>query len=458
MNLQKRIFWLNMGMLVISLLAMLGISIYVANNIYQNQGAWQSTSQKTAISQTALEGFSGTDFTRLAEELAATGAQLHVMEGDWVVYSNLQEEEADLLSVQISATTHTTYVDEGIVISREIVQSGVPYQLYVFLEDDEEEHEAEEYRAFLLQIVVIGGSGIFLIVGLNLLFTRRILRAILLPLDELRKGVERIQRGDYQTPLTYQGDREFEELTQGFNQMQETLLEAEETTRQYERNRTQLVADISHDLRTPLTSIKGYAKGILDGVANTEDKQRRYLETIYQKSKVMDQLLEKLFVFSKLETDKLPFDLVRMDLRDLLSVYAREKEGELGEQGIFFQLELPQSLPVEIDQVQFRRILDNLVDNARKYAGVRPLLLTMTGAVVQDEVVWTFADNGQGIEESQLQTIFDEFYRVDQTRQINGHGLGLSIIRNIMRRLGGRVQATNDAGLQFTFFLPRKEK
>uniref|UniRef100_UPI0037042110 histidine kinase dimerization/phospho-acceptor domain-containing protein n=2 Tax=Streptococcus TaxID=1301 RepID=UPI0037042110 len=138
----------------------------------------------------------------------------------------------------------------------------------------------------------------------------------------------RISRGNYQEPIDYQGDREFEALTKGFNNMQESLAIAEQQTTLYEKNRTQMVADISHDLRTPLTSIKGYAKGVLDGVANTDEMRERYLQTIYQKSLAMEQLLEKLLLFSNLDTDQMPFDFQIVDLQEILTTYLTEKQVE----------------------------------------------------------------------------------------------------------------------------------
>ncbi|MGT2742609.1 HAMP domain-containing sensor histidine kinase [Streptococcus plurextorum] len=459
MNLQKRIFRLNIVMLALSLVAMLGISVFVANNMYQNRGNWQSISQATEISQKALENFRGTNFVELADQLSSSDARLYVAENGQLVYSNLDDDTDDVTSVSISQEAHMSYVDEEIIISRELTaDNNRTYQLYVVIDNDEERRDGEEFQSFLIQLATIGGIGIILILCFNWFFTRRILQVIMHPLEELHGGVDRIQEGNYQLPLIYQGDREFEELIAGFNQMQQSLRESQQQNRLYEQNRRQMVADISHDLRTPLTSIKGYAKGILDGVAKTEAKQKDYLTIIYQKSIVMEKLLEKLFVFSQLETDRIPFDFQIVNLSQLLEAYASEKLAELSEKGIHFKLNLPDSLWTEVDLVQFRRILDNLVDNAQKYAGVNPLVLSFTGAVKENNIIWTFSDNGRGVPEEQLPDIFNEFYRVDDTRQkTEGHGLGLSIIKNITTRFGGTVTVENKDGLHFTFVLPRKE-
>lgn len=458
MNLQKRIFRLNMMMLVLSLIAMLGVSVYVVNSIYRNQGTWQTTSQKTAASQQSLEKFTGTDFASLADALSLNGAQLYVESNGEILFSNLTDDADELSEVTVSSTTRTSYADGEVVISRKIAANGQIYYLYAILEDLEEQQDSQDFQAFLLQLFLVGGAGIVIIVVLNFFFTRRLLGVVMRPLDELHSGVDRIQQGDYTVPLTYQGDKEFEELTKGFNQMQTSLLDAREKNRLYEQNRTQMVADISHDLRTPLTSIKGYAKGILDGIANTEEKRNQYLTVIYQKSQVMEKLLEKLFAFSQLQTDKMPFDKVKLDLTPFLQEYVREKAAELVDEGVQLQLDLSEHLPVEIDPTQFRRILDNLVDNARKYAAVRPLKISLAGHLEEQEVVWTFMDNGKGLEKNKLSLIFEEFYREDDTRQqVEGHGLGLAIVKNIIERLGGRVSVEATPGLRFTFNLPRKD-
>ncbi len=460
MNLQKRIFRLNVVMLVISLLVMIGVSIYVGNNIYIHENATSSSKNLVTI-QSKISDFEGDDFSSLADDLSEAGAKLYVTSDNREVYSNLTEDEDDIEDYtrgSVTASTDVSYVEDAVVIRREVSVSGETYELYAILDDDEEAAERNEFQTFLVQMLVIGGTAVILIVALNAVFTRRTLSYILKPLNELQAGVQRIQLGDYQTDIDYQGDQEFEQLTDGFNQMQHSLLETMEENRRYEQNRTQMVADISHDLRTPLTSIKGYTKGILDGVANTDDKRQQYLSVIYQKSVLMEDLLEKLFVFSQLETDKLPFSYQEIDLSTFFQDYVVEKELELAGQEIDFQLTIEKSLPVRVDAVQLTRVLDNLIDNAKKYVTARPLKLELIAKHQGDQVMWTFKDNGPGVQEENLANLFDEFYREDQARQIDGHGLGLAIIKSIVTEMGGTVEAANQDGLTFTFTLPMSRK
>lgn len=459
MNLQKRIFRLNMVMLIISMLAILGVSIYVANSIYQNRANMQSTSQRTATSQSSIEQFTGTDFASLASQLAMNGAQLHVEEAGQVLYSNIEEDIEDLAGVTVSKTAHVSYVDGEVVISRLLVQEGKYYQLYALFEDSDSQSGFSEFQSFLSQLLLVGGIGMVLVTLVNFLFTRRMLAVILRPLNQLHAAVERISRGNYQEPIDYQGDREFEALTKGFNNMQESLAIAEQQTTLYEKNRTQMVADISHDLRTPLTSIKGYAKGVLDGVANTDEMRERYLQTIYQKSLAMEQLLEKLLLFSNLDTDQMPFDFQIVDLQEILITYLTEKQVEFTDGQVQFIVDLVPQTPVKVDIVQFKRVLDNLLENARKYAKVDNLVITLTSRVKGEKLELLFADNGRGVSEQAKDRLFEAFYREDQARQgADGHGLGLAIVKDIIERLGGSIRVDNCDGLVFTILLPLEKE
>ena len=221
------------------------------------------------------------------------------------------------------------------------------------------------------------------------------------------------------------------------------------------------MSGISHDLRTPLTSVKGYLKGMRDGVANTPEKREQYLEVAYRKSCEMERLLQRLFYFSKLETGNLPLFLSDADLWDFVAQFVREARQELAPSGGQVALRgVPAPHPVRIDPEQLLRVLNNLKDNAVRYSGASPLVLTLTVWRQRDRECIRFADNGQGVPEDQLPHLFEQFWRGDQARSSRGgegSGLGLYIVKHIVEAHGGTIQARNDHGLVFEIALPCAE-
>lgn len=451
MHLQKRIFRLNMLFLVFSLVTMLGVTLFVIDDLSAERRDRVPMGHRILAAEEALDSFTGEDVATLARKLSASQIQLHATRDGKVVYSNVEDPE-DIVAIQVSPAVNITRMEDEVYISRLHQSRGQDYVLYAVV--DQVDEEDRDWEDLLLRTLLIGASTIVFLLGLNLFFTRRLLAIILAPLKELAAAIERITAGNYVQAIDYQGDKEFTHLTEGVNQMQTRLLANQKEKAVYEERRTQMVAAISHDLRTPLTSIKGYSKGILDGVADTADKQRHYLEVIYQKTQLMDGLLDTLFAFSQLERDKWPLHLQQMDLAQVLSNYVEEKQVELTGQAIEFEAELTEPLPVKLDKLHFRRILDNLLDNSRKYAGVTPLVIKLTAGVKGNHVYWSFGNNGQEVAEDKLPYLFDEFYRVDEARQLDGHGLGLAIVKQVMEGHGGQVWVENQAGLVFHFSLP----
>ena len=205
-------------------------------------------------------------------------------------------------------------------------------------------------------------------------------------------------------------------------------------------------------------SVKGYIKGMRDGVANTPEKQERYLDIAYRKSCDMERLLQRLLYFSRLETGNLPMFPVEDDLGAFAGRFAREAGEELaasGGQVNFHPAEEP--LPVRLDQEQLLRVLNNLKENAQRYAGAEPLVLDISVKREGERACLRFADNGQGVPEDQLPHLFQQFWRGDQARRSQGgegSGLGLYIVKYVVEAHGGTVTAENDGGLAFTISLP----
>lgn len=286
------------------------------------------------------------------------------------------------------------------------------------------------------------------LVIVSAVFTRGLIRHVKEPLNVLGQGIRRIGERDLTTPVEYYGDREFEEVCEAFNQMQAHILKEQEKNRRYEKARTDMIAGISHDLRTPLTAVRGTIKGLLDGVVSSPEQQKRFLRVAYVRTGDMERLLGQLFVLSRLETGNLSLNLYRIGLAAFLEQYAAEK-GEFLQPG---EEELTVRLPgkeihVNADPEQLHRILDNLFENSRKYAGRRPLLMELFLSRGEGGAEVIFSDNGDGVLPEQLPYVFDEFYRGDESRnKKSGNGLGLYIVKYLAEAMGGRVWAESKDG------------
>ena len=309
-----------------------------------------------------------------------------------------------------------------------------------------------------LSLFLSGGAAIVVILLLNTLFTRYQLKKLLQPVDALARAARRIEAGNFTQAIDYQGRDEFAPVCDAFNRMQEHLLAEQEKSAAYERARTDLVAGISHDLRTPLTSVKGYIKGLRDGVAQTPERQRQYLEVAYRKACDMDVLLQRLFYFSRMETGNLPLFREEADLGEFVARFAAETRPELEQAGGEITLELsPGPHPASFDPEQMCRVLTNLKDNALRYSGADRPVLSLAVERQGERTRIRFADNGQGVPETDLPRLFDQFWRADQARSSRngeGSGLGLYIARYIVEAHGGTIAARNENGLVFEISLP----
>ena len=266
---------------------------------------------------------------------------------------------------------------------------------------------------------------------------------IMKPLDLLEQGAQRIQNNDYSVPISYRGDKEFEQVCTAFNAMQQHLSEEKEKNARYEKARQEMIAGISHDLRSPLTAVRGSVKAILDGVVSDPEQEKKFLEAAYRRSGDMDVLLSELFYFSKLETGGIPVRMQNLDLNDYLYNYFHAKQDLPEYSEIAFVLDLPdEKMPaVQADPEALQRILDNLLSNSRKYGG-EPLRIFVSLERKDGAQKITVQDNGAGVPPEKLSRIFDEFYRADESRsRREGSGLGLYIVKYLGEAMKGTVSA-----------------
>lgn len=338
---------------------------------------------------------------------------------------------------------------------------------------------------------------------LIILFTAAILilwiyRGIVRPLQVLRKATHRMQEGDWDFSIQTKSKDEIGMLCQDFEEMRIHLKESNEMRLKYEEEMRELVSNISHDLKTPLTAIEGYSEGLLDGVAKSLEKQEKYIRIIHTKAREMARLVDELSESSKIENGIVPYNFQHVNVGKYFDDCVEDLKIDLNVQGIKlnYENEVPAEVRVEMDPEQIRRVINNVVGNSVKYfqkdnssIGIRlqdeelmpknidyeqeekeekskQKTFTKDGKDQESHVVSQMIrveiwDNGQGISEESLPHIFDRFYRADESRHSStgGSGLGLAIARKIINDHGGRIWATSKEGEgTHIFFTLCKEK
>ena len=288
-----------------------------------------------------------------------------------------------------------------------------------------------------------------------------IYRSIAVPLVKLRKATRNIKEGNLDFVLEVEGNDEFSQLCQDFEEMRKRLKESTEEKILMDKENKELISNISHDLKTPITAVKGYVEGIMDGVADTPEKMDRYVRTIYNKTNEMYHLINELTFYSKIDTNRIPYTFSKLNVEDYFSDCAEELGLEMETRGIelVYANYVEKDVQVIADGEQIRRVIHNIVSNAIKYMekprGIIQIRVKDVGDFIQVEI----EDNGKGIAAKDLPYIFDRFYRTDVSRNSSkgGSGIGLSIVKKIMEDHGGKVWATSRLGIgTIMYFVLRK--
>ena len=288
-----------------------------------------------------------------------------------------------------------------------------------------------------------------------------IYRSIATPLVKLKKATQNIKEGNLDFVLEVEGDDEFSELCRDFEEMRKRLKESAEEKVLMDKENKELISNISHDLKTPITAVKGYVEGIMDGVADTPEKMDHYVKTIYNKTNEMDHLINELTFYSKIDTNRIPYTFSKLNVEDYFSDCAEEVGLELETRGIelVYANYVESGVQVIADGEQIRRVIHNIISNAIKYMdkpkGIIQIRVKDVGDFIQVEI----EDNGKGIAAKDLPSIFDRFYRTDVSRNSSkgGSGIGLSIVKKILEDHGGKVWATSRLGIgTIMYFVLRK--
>lgn len=302
--------------------------------------------------------------------------------------------------------------------------------------DESVEHATKGtlFAIFLAFFLLLAGTIFFL--------TRFVLRYILQALKLLQTGSDQVRQGNLTYRLTYGHDDEVKPVVDTFNIMTEELEQSlQERTRQ-EENRKELIASMSHDIRTPLTAIRAYIEGLADNIADTPERRRHYIEVIQKKTEDMNRMIDQLFLFSKIDLGEKALPLQSLELNEVISdIIEENKEGWQYRQALVVWTPSPEALPLLGNRELWQRIITNLVTNSIKYKTEEYVHIGIRSWKQENMVCLEVADDGPGVPEEALMRLAEPFYRTDKARSRtgDGSGLGLSIVARGVQLMKGIV-------------------
>ncbi len=280
-------------------------------------------------------------------------------------------------------------------------------------------------------------------------FLLRLEKRVFKPLEELKNGVEEVARGNYNVKVKCDLDNEIGLLVASFNEMARKLGESERLKSAYEENRKTFIANVSHDLKTPVASLQGYVEAMLDKDIPPENKIN-YLQVIHRNIIYVNRLIDDLFLFAKLDMQKLDFRFEVVPVRAFMGDLTEEFRFELAEKQVRLEYadKMEQDLPVRMDRKRLRQAIGNVIGNALKYGPEQGLVIKIELWEEGGSVSVELSDNGPGIPADKLPYIFDRFYRIDheRTKDLMSTGLGLAIARELVEAHGGGITAASEEG------------
>ena len=398
------------------------------------------------------------------EELKQKSSYLVVRKDNKIVYNGAENNEAVLQALPEYGTTDP---DTGTGIYTDSDAQILVKQIDYVSEEGEQESmfivtamdgSVPEIKTMVVQ-VIMAILLILLVTGLMMIVW--IYRSMITPLKKLQAAAENIKEGNLDFEIEAGGEDEIGELCVTFEEMRQRLKDNTEEKLNNERENKALISNIAHDLKTPITAVKGYAEGIIDGVANTPEKVDKYVRTIYNKANEMDTLINELTLYSKIDTNRIPYNFAKINVAEYFNDCVEEIGLDLESKGIglsYYNYASP-DIVIIADPEQLRRVVNNIIGNSVKYMNKQQGFIQIRIKDVGDFIQVELEDNGRGIAQKDLPYIFDRFYRTDASRNsaTGGSGIGLSIVKKIVEDHGGKIWATSkeDAGT-IMYFVIRK--
>lgn len=279
------------------------------------------------------------------------------------------------------------------------------------------------------------------------MLTRWIHKSVFQPVRNLNIAMQKIAEGNLDYSLSANENGEFGDLSRNYEDMRLRLKESTEEKVQAERQNKELISNISHDLKTPITAIKGYVEGLMDGVADTPEKMDKYIRTIYNKANDMDRLINELTFYSGIDSNRIPYNFHRINVNEYFHDCVEEVGFELESENIrlnYSNLVDPDTRIIA-DPEQLKRVINNIISNCIKYMDKPQGIIDIRILDEIDSIRVEIEDNGKGIAAKDLSNIFERFFRTDASRNSSkgGSGIGLSIVKKIIEDHGGYIWATS---------------
>ena len=470
---------LTAAIIVVCLQTSLGSYWYTLETMYKDENGIQSAQSliytyqqelwennwSQGVHTQASEGIRKNEkMNHLEKKLSGMGYHFLIRKNGNEIYSNILEDEMQA-AVSVagtaleSAKTLTASYHDVSVIKHTFFHGEKTFSI-IAVHNGESGQETISYLQNYILKYMAGFILVFLAltVCVNMILSYWISKSVLIPLKKLSRGTKEIREGNLDTVIEYGKCDEFDQVCHDFDEMRVYLKESVEQRLKDEQRRKDLITGISHDLRTPLTSISGYVDGLMEGIANTPEKRGRYLEAIRTRTRDLARLVDSLSEYNRLDSSRFRYHLEPEDLKEFISQYLAACEEETRQNHVKIQLTSAEEYPVLIDKNEMKRVLDNLFTNTIRYRSQPRSSVAISLKRIENSTVveFIFSDDGPGVPEESLDRIFESFYRVDGARSNagEGSGIGLAVVKEIIAGHKGIVYAKNRGGLAIIIHLP----
>ncbi|MBO5071296.1 MAG: HAMP domain-containing histidine kinase [Roseburia sp.] len=320
------------------------------------------------------------------------------------------------------------------------------------------EDTVPEIKGLISDVLI---SIVLILILTAVMLTIWVYASLINPIKKLQVATQNIKDGNLDFTVDVESNDEIGELCRNFEEMRQRLKDSAEEKIAGEKENKTLISNIAHDLKTPITAVKGYAEGLMEGVADTPEKREKYIRTIYNKANEMDTLINELTLYSKIDTNRIPYNFAKINVADYFNDCVEEIGLDLESRNIslsYFNY-ADENILIIADPEQLRRVIHNIIGNSIKYLDKQKGLINIRIKDVGDFIQVEIEDNGRGINARDLPYIFDRFYRADASRNsaTGGSGIGLSIVRKIIEDHGGKIWATSKESIgTIMYFVIRK--